>query len=151
MEPFTLDAPQGVLADGDVLKGFSATAHSLGVSKENAQELLNKVAPIVQERLIAQVEDMRAKFADETSKHPELGGAKLAANRALVQRAIAEIAPAGLVELLQSAGIDNHPLVFELLVNAGAKLAPDAAPTHAPTAHGGGDPLGLKARYTTQR
>lgn len=122
-EPFK--APEGLDLDDVVATEFSAVARELNLPQDKAQLLIDKMQPIMAQRQLEQVENMRQTWGDEARKDPEFGGAKLEENLTHAARAMEQFATPKLRELLDESALGNHPEFVRFMVKAGKALAED--------------------------
>lgn len=137
---FTLKLPEGVKAEDGLFKAFVPLAKELGLKGEQAQKLVDlvvsqgteaqKAAQAAQEASRTQQFE---KWAEAAKADKEYGGADFDANLKTAQRALERFGGKGLVEVLESTGLGNHPDVLRAFYRAGKAIAEDSVGG----AHGG--------------
>lgn len=111
--------------NSQALETFTAAAKELGLSQENGQKLLGKLAPVLE---AAQVEKYRADrdaWANESRGDKEFGGDKLPENLAIAKKAIERFGGAELVKVLNETGYGDHPAVIRTFYRAGKAISED--------------------------
>lgn len=138
---YKLEAP----FDPAVLKTYGDVARELDLSQEDAQKVLDKVAPVLQERHQANIQAQYSAWDEQVAADKELTGEKPGENQALIARALDQVATPELRKLLDppeqgGAGLGKHPEIRRLLLRVGKAMTPDAkVVTGGP---GGGQPQG---------
>lgn len=128
-ETYTLKAPEGHVLGDKATTALSEVARELNLTNDAAQKLVDKMAPALQAQTQANIKSMVDGWAEESMKHPVIGGNKLQEHVALANRALA-LAPPELRQLLGpvsdgGTGLGNHPAVIAGLAAIGRKLSPD--------------------------
>lgn len=129
--PIELKLPEGVELDGTLLDGFKATAAELGLDSPKAQKVLDQfvAAQTAQAKATeAALAKQDAEWVEAIKADPEIqfGGAKWPETKQAIDRAKAHFPDAkGAVELLNQAGLGNHPAVVRLFAAIGRSLKED--------------------------
>ncbi len=123
---YKFDAP----FDAEVLKAYGDVARELDLSQEDAQKVLAKVAPVLQERHQASVQAQYAAWDAAVAADKEITGDKPQENQAAIARAINEFATPELRKLLdppdkEGAGLGKHPEFQRLFLRIGKAITPD--------------------------
>lgn len=131
-EKYEFKAPEGKELDPDLLTSFSDAAKDANLSQDSAQKLLDKMAPTLAARQVAQVEAIHKEWKDTSSSDKEFGGEKLKENMGVAKKALDAFDPIGkdqtttpLRTLLEETGLGNHPEVIRLLYRAGKAISED--------------------------
>lgn len=124
-EKYDFQAPEGQSYDGQVLDAYAEVARELNMSQEDAQKLLDKVAPVMQARQQEQLVEIREQWADAARTDKEFGGDNLNANLATAKKALDAFASPEFKTLLNEAGLGNHPEVIRFMYRAGKTISED--------------------------
>ena len=124
-EKYEFKAPEGREFDAEVVKNFSEVAKDLNLTQEAAQKLLDKMAPIVEQRQIQQIEQVRSQWADASKNDKEFGGDKLVENLSVAKKALDQFGTPELRTLLNESGLGNHPDVIRFMYRAGKAISED--------------------------
>ena len=124
-DKYEFQAGEGRQFDDEVIGAFSEVAKELNLSQESAQKVLDKVAPVLESRRVAQVAEARAQWAADSKADKEFGGDKLQENLAVAKKARDAFATPALVELLDQSGLGDHPEVIRFFVKAGKAISED--------------------------
>lgn len=125
-EKYEFKAEEGKEFDPGVLEKFSEVAKELNLSQDNAQKLIDKIAPALAERQIAQLESAKQEWADSARSDKEYGGDKLAENLAVAQKAMNQFGSPELRTLLNESGLGNHPEIIRAFYRAGKAISEDS-------------------------
>tara|TARA_R110000803_G_scaffold154638_7_gene219444 strand:+ start:464 stop:1132 length:669 start_codon:yes stop_codon:yes gene_type:complete len=117
------DAPQEL--DAEVLEAYSEVAKDLNLSQENAQKVLDKVAPVIQARQAKVLEEARNQWAETSASDQEFGGENLNANLETAKRAMDNFGTKEFSALLHESGLGNHPEVIRFMFRAGKAISED--------------------------
>jgi hypothetical protein len=123
-EQYAFEAPEGVVLDPAAVEEFTPVARELGLTQAQAQRLVGVVAGMQQRQAEAQAEQVR-QWAEETMADKEIGGRHWEKNALLVREAKDRFATPGLLDLMNSTGLGNHPEVIKLFVRLGREVADD--------------------------
>lgn len=125
---YTISAPEGSDIDAEVLAAYEGTAKELGLPKDAAQNLINKLTPVMQARADAQVQAVRAAWVESSQRDPEFGGdqQKLTQNLGIAKKALDSLGSPAFRELLESSGLGSHPEMIRLLWKAGKAISEDS-------------------------
>ena len=118
------DAPQEL--DSEVLTAFGDVAKELDLPQEDAQKVLDKVAPVIQERQAKMLEQVRADWASESQSDEEFGGEALNENLNVAKQALDAFGTDAFKSLLQETGFGNHPEIIRFMYRAGKALSEDS-------------------------
>ena len=118
------DAPQEL--DSEELTAFGDVAKELDLPQEDAQKVLNKVAPVIQERQAKMLEQVRADWANESQSDEEFGGEALTENLNVAKQALDALGTDAFKSLLQETGFGNHPEIIRFMYRAGKAISEDS-------------------------
>ena len=128
-EQYEFQAPEGQAFDNAVLDAYSDVARELNLSQDDAQKLLDKVAPVMQARQQEQIAQVRDEWAQSARTDKEFGGEKLDASLATAKKALDAFASPELKTLLNEAGLGNHPEIIRFMYRAGKSISEDRVVT----------------------
>ena len=118
------DAPQKL--DPEVLTAFGDVAKELDLPQEDAQKVLDKVAPVIQERQAKMLEQVRADWASKSQSDEEFGGEALTENLNVAKQALDAFGTDAFKSLLQETGFGNHPEIIRFIYRAGKAISEDS-------------------------
>jgi len=124
-EKYEFKPTDGQQFDDKVLGAFADAARGLNLTQEAAQSMLDKMAPAMQARQAEQMAAIRSEWAESAKSDKEYGGAKLAENIALAQKALDKFGTPELRSLLVESGLGNHPELIRAFVRAGKAISED--------------------------
>lgn len=124
-EKYDFKAPEGQTFDSEVLNAYSEVARELNLTQEGAQQLLDKVGPIIEQRQMARIQEVRTGWLDASKTDKEFGGEKLTENMAVAQKAL-DFATPELKQLLNDTGFGNHPEIVRFFYRVGKAMSPDS-------------------------
>lgn len=124
-EKYEFKAPEGRTFDSEVLTAYSEVARELNLSQEAAQRVLDAMAPKMAERQMAQIEAVKAEWANSSKTDKEFGGEKLSENLSTAKKALDAFGTTELRTLLNESGLGNHPEVIRFMVRAGKAISED--------------------------
>lgn len=124
-DAYEFTAPEGKEFDAEVITVFSEVAKELNLSQKAAQQILDKVGPVIEARQVEQVQALRQEWADTSATDKEFGGDKLAENLAIAKKALDQFGTPPLRELLEQSGLGNHPEVIRFFYKAGRAISED--------------------------
>jgi hypothetical protein len=120
--------PEGATYDPEIGAEFTAAAKELGLSKDQAQGLVDLGAKMQTQMLAAQaahIETVSAQWADEARSDKEIGGENFEANLSIAKLALDHVASPALIEQLNTTGLGNHPDMIRALYRMGKLLKED--------------------------
>lgn len=121
-EDFT--APEGLKYDDKVMDAFKDVAKESNLSQEQAQHLLDKVAPVIAQRQMSQIAEVSKQWADRSRSDKELSSDwnRSMADIARVRDRFAKNADGSVdpdIAEFMNTPIGNHPGLLKLLARAG--------------------------------
>lgn len=129
-EKYEFKAPEGVQLDAELMGEFEGIARELDLPQDKAQLVVDKLAPKVAERMVAQqaqvVQQARTEWADSARADKEFGGDQLPANLAMAHKAMTTFGTPELRTLLDESGLGNHPEVIRAFYRAGKAISEDS-------------------------
>ena len=144
-ESYEFKAPEGVQFDDALIGAFSEVAKDLNLPQEQAQKVLDKMAPVMQARQLEQLQAVRADWAESAKTDKEFGGEKLAENLGMAKKALDTFATPELRALLNESGLGNHPEVIRMFYRTGKAISEDRVVTGQGGAANQGDARRLYA------
>lgn len=121
--------PEGVELDAPVMDEFQAAARDLGLSQEDAQAFVDRLAPIVAKNHVTSVLGLARTASDEwiakAAVDPEYGGDKFAENAAVAKKTFDLFGTPALAKFLKDSGMGNHPELVRWAFRIGQKIGPD--------------------------
>lgn len=128
-EAYEFKAPEGVALDRELTAEFEGLARELSMPQGEAQALVERMAPKIQERVqAAQLETLaqaRAEWSAQVDADAELGGVNKAAVLQNAGRALTNFGSEPLRALLKDSGIQDHPEVIRFFHRVGRSLSED--------------------------
>lgn len=128
-EAYELKAPKGTTLDAEARTEFEAIARELKMPQAEAQALVERMAPKLQQRFAAQQAEVVARASSDwttaVKADKELGGEALPENLAAAARAMKHFGTPELALLLEDSRLGNHPEVVRFMTRAGKAMAED--------------------------
>ena len=118
-QAYTLKRPEGFSEDSE--QAVADISRQLGLTNEQAQEMIDTVHPIMDAHLQKKV----AAWQKAAREHPEFGGEKFDENLAIANRAVEAFVSPRLLEIMKSSGYANHPEVIDLFWRIGQAIGDD--------------------------
>lgn len=121
-----LSIPDGVTADLPAFESFKKTAGELGLTAEQAQALVNTVAPNIAQALQApmrQWTELQESWIGEWKADKEIGGANFERNIGYAAKAIDKFGSPGLREVMAFTGVGNNPEFGRFMIRVGIALS----------------------------
>lgn len=125
-ERYDFKAGEGVSYDAAVIDAYSEVAKELNLSQDNAQKVLDKMAPVIAARQNEQIAALHTDWANSSKADKEFGGEKLAENLGTAKKAMDAFASPELRTLLNNTGLGNHPEVIRMFYRAGKSISEDS-------------------------
>lgn len=124
-EQYDFKAPDGKQFDTAVIDAYSEVAKELNLSNDDAQKLLDKVAPVIQSRQEEQIAAVRSEWGTQSANDKEFGGDKLQENLGVAKKALDAFGTPELKALLTESGLGNHPELIRAFYRAGKAISED--------------------------
>lgn len=128
-ESYEFTAAEGVVFDSGVIDSFSEVAKELNLTQDQAQQVLDKMAPVLQERQVAQLTAARGEWLKSIQNDKEYGGDKLNENLGIAKKALGQFASEEFKTLLGQSGLGDHPEVLRLFYRVGLSMSEDGVVT----------------------
>lgn len=122
-EKYEIKAPEGVELNATVMGEFEGVAKELGLSQDDAQTFVSKMAPQIAAAQKAQLETIKAQWTESSRTDKEFGGDKLTENIAVAEKALDAFGTPDLRKLLKETGLANHPEIIRVFYKAGQKIS----------------------------
>ena len=129
------NTPEGVEIAEPAVEQFKGVAKELDLSQEQAQGLIDKMTPWMQQRTIENIKRTSNEWAERSRQDPEIGGENFARSMANVARLRDNFAKNAdgtfdkdIAEFMNSP-MGNHPGALKLLARAGAAFGEARYPT----------------------
>ncbi len=122
---YQLILPEKSSLGKDALDKTVAYAKEKGLSKEEAQELLNMKSDAVHDYTENTLKGMGAKWKAESMADPEIGGEKFDENVAIAKRAFDKFGDESFKAALNESGFGNHPAFLKTFYRIGMALKDD--------------------------
>lgn len=122
---FDLKLPEETLLDESVLDEIASIAKEQGLSKEQAQVILDmqsKSLSSFQEKTLSQFNEQVKAWGEEIASDKEFGGDRLQESVNLAKNAVKAYAGEDLLKELDESGYGNHPKLFKMLVKIGKEM-----------------------------
>lgn len=139
-ERYEFKAPEGTELGSDVTDAFAGVAKGLNLTQDAAQQVLDKMAPVLAQRQNAQVQAVQQEWREQSTADKEFGGDKLSENLGVARKAMDAFASPGLKQTLEQTGLGNHPEVIRMFVKVGKAISQDGFVTGQPGAAQAADP-----------
>lgn len=118
-------SPEGVTIDSQALEDFTEVARELNLSQDDAQKVIDKMAPAMAARNEEVMSQLREQWLSDTSSDKEFGGEKLNENLGMAKKALDTFGSPELTQLLNETGLGNHPEVIRVFYRAGKAISED--------------------------
>ena len=112
--------------DPDVVNAFGEVAKELNLPQDDAQKVLDKVAPVIQEKQAKAMEQAKIDWANDSQSDEEFGGENLNANLDIAKKSLEAFGSDSLKSLLQETGFGNHPEIIRFMYRAGKAISEDS-------------------------
>lgn len=130
-EKYEFKAPDGVDLDDSVVTAFSDVAKELKLSQDAAQQLVDKLAPVLAQSTTAKAEawfadvgGAPATWAGQARADKEFGGEKFDSNLSVARKAMTLATPE-MRALLDKTRIGDHPEMVRWMYRVGKALSED--------------------------
>jgi hypothetical protein len=124
-ESYAFTAPEGVQFDATVIGAFAEVAKDLNLPQDQAQKVLDKVAPVIAARQSEQLQAARTAWAEATKTDKEFGGEKLAENLGAANKAMETFGTPEFKQLLDLSGFGDHPEVIRVFHRISKAISED--------------------------
>lgn len=124
-EQYEFKAPEGKEFSPEVIGAFSEVAKELNLSQDDAQKVIDKIAPAFAERQANALAQASTAWAESAKTDKEFGGDKLPENLAVAKKALDTFGTPELRTLLNDSGLGNHPEIIRAFYRAGKAISED--------------------------
>nr|DAL42274.1 MAG TPA_asm: putative protease [Caudoviricetes sp.] len=130
-------APEGTMLDAAVMQKFGEVAKELNLPQDKAQDVVDKMAPLMVQRQMQQIAGISQQWAEKSSNDPEIADHlnDIARIRDMFGKGADGNFDPDIAEFINSPA-GNHPGVLKLLARVGARFGEAGFPqgTAAPAA-----------------
>lgn len=126
---YDLAVPEETSLTDTEVESLKAYAKEKGLSKDQAQELLNQRHEAKEDlisRYKSEQDTLRTQWLDAAKNDKEFGGQHFAQNVEFAKRSLEKFATPGIVEYLNQTGLGNNPEVIRLFYRIGKSMSNDS-------------------------
>ena len=126
-ESYEFQSPEGsdLETDSSVALAFSEAAKKLDLTQEQAQSVLDEVAPALKQQNDGYIENLRSEWVNSVKSDPEIGGDKLQENLGRAIRVLDAYGTPELKSLLGETGLGDNPEIIRFLVRTHQDIGED--------------------------
>lgn len=126
-ETYEFQATEGSDLDVDsgAVQAFSEVAKELNLTQEQAQSVLDKVAPALKQQNEEYIQGLRSEWVESVKADPEIGGDQLQENLGKAVRVLDAFGTPELKSLLGETGLGDNPEIIRFLVRAHQDIGED--------------------------
>lgn len=124
-DKYEFKAPDGREFDAQVLEQFSEVAKELKLSQDDAQKMIDKIAPALAEKQQRVMAEARQNWVESVKTDKEFGGEKLGENIGVAKKALDAFGTPELRALLNESGLGDHPEIIRAFYRAGKAISED--------------------------
>ena len=126
-ESYEFQSPEGsgLETDSSVVQAFSESAKKLDLTQEQAQSVLDEVAPALKQQNDGYIENLRSEWVNSVKSDPEIGGDKLQENLGRAIRVLDAYGTPELKSLLGETGLGDNPEIIRFLVRTHQDIGED--------------------------
>ena len=126
-ESYEFQSPEGsdLETDSSVVQAFSEAAKKLDLTQEQAQSVLDEVAPALKQQNDGYIENLRSEWVNSVKSDPEIGGDKLQENLGKAIRVLDAYGTPELKSLLGETGLGDNPEIIRFLVRTHQDIGED--------------------------
>jgi hypothetical protein len=126
-ESYEFQATEGSDLDVDsgAVQAFSEVAKELNLTQDQAQSVLDKVAPALKQQNEEYINTLRSEWVESVKADPEIGGDQLQANLGKAVRVLDAFGTPELKSLLGETGLGDNPEIIRFLVRAHQDIGED--------------------------
>lgn len=85
---YEFKSPEGAEYDANVLSAYGEVAKELNMTQEAAQKMLDKLAPVLRDNQVSQIEATKTEWVNSSKADKEFGGDSLNQNLAVAKKAL---------------------------------------------------------------
>lgn len=126
---YDLAVPEETSLTEPEVESLKAYAKEKGLSKDQAQELLNQRHEAKEDlisRYKSEQDTLRTQWLESAKNDKEFGGQHFAQNVEFAKRSLEKFATPGIVEYLNQTGLGNNPEVIRLFYRIGKSMSNDS-------------------------
>ena len=126
-ESYEFQATEGgdLDVDSGAVQAFSEVAKELNLTQEQAQSVLDKVAPALKQQNEEYINTLRSEWVESVKADPEIGGESLQENLGKAVRVLDAFGTPELKSLLGETGLGDNPEIIRFLVRAHQDIGED--------------------------
>jgi len=124
-ESYEFKAAEGRELDSDVTSAFTEVARELNMPQDEAQKVIDKMAPVLEARTAKMLEAATAEWGNAAKTDKEFGGDKFDESLATATAFLKQFGTPEMSQLLHQSGLGNHPEVIRLFYRAGKSISQD--------------------------
>jgi hypothetical protein len=122
-EKYDFKAPEGQALAPEVMSEFSKVAKEMDLSQDQAQKLVDSVAPQMLQAQKAVFDKQVSDWTEAAKTDKEFGGEKLNENLAVAKKALETFGTPELTKLLNDTGLGNNPEIIRAFYKAGKQIS----------------------------
>ncbi len=111
--------------DSGAVQAFSEVAKELNLTQEQAQSVLDKVAPALRQQNEDYINELRSGWVEAVKSDPEIGGEQLQENLGKAVRVLDAYASPEFKSLLGETGLGDNPEMIRFLLRAHQDIGED--------------------------
>lgn len=119
---YDFKAPDGQPFDPEVIAAYAKVASELKLPQAQAQQLLDKVAPVMRQRQQQVLEAARAEWKQAARDDAEVGKDGFVTSVSIARRTLDRLGTPALRQLLHETGLGDHPEMLRLLRRVGIEI-----------------------------
>ena len=124
-EKYDWKNPEGKEYDPAFLDEYGKVAKELDLSQGKAQELIDKMTPVVQQRQTEAIQKEIKQWEETSRNDQEFGGNNLSENLGVAKTALDKYGTPELKQLMNQSGLGNHPEVIRFFYRVGKAIGVD--------------------------
>jgi len=126
-EAYDFQTPEGsdLDAESSAVQAFSEVAKKLNLTQEQAQSVLDGVAPALKQQNEGYIENLRSEWVNSVKSDPEIGGDKLPENLGKAVQVLDTYGTPELKSLLGETGLGDNPEIIRFLVRTHQDIGED--------------------------
>lgn len=124
-EKYDFKFEEGKTVDAGILDVYTEVAKELNLTQDAAQKMLDKLAPVIADKQLQQIQVVKNEWTKSSITDKEFGGDKLQENLLVAEKALAEFGTDELRALLKQSGLAHNPEVIRFMFRAGRQLSED--------------------------
>lgn len=124
-EKYEFKAEEGRTFDPKVLEAFSEVSKELNLSQDDAQKVIDKIAPTLAARQAEALSEARTQWIAEVKNDQEIGGTAVAEKIALANKTFESFGTPELRTLLENTGLGDHPEMIRWAHRVGKAISED--------------------------